>query len=291
MRASCVRALPDRVPNPNAGIAPATAQALSRVTGDFQYARPKPGSGTLQLCRARGKQGQIERLPTMRSPLVVFDLDGTLADTNRDLIPALNRTTAREGLPAIPFSDVGHVVGHGARAMLQRAFAYHGRELTPTTEERLFDWFLVDYGQNLAVETVLFDGVLESLDHLAEAGYRLAVCTNKPEALAMRLLDALNVTQRFAAVTGGDSFAYRKPDPRHLMHTIEMAGGAAQTSLMIGDSPTDVATARAAGVPVVAVDFGYTDVPPAELGADILISHFSELTAAVAALLPAAVRN
>lgn len=227
----------------------------------------------------------------MQSPLVVFDLDGTLADTNRDLIPALNRTTALEGLPAVPFADIGHVVGHGARAMLQRAFAYHGRSLTPATEERLFERFLIDYGENLAVATILFEGVVDALDLLAGDGYRLAVCTNKPEALARRLLDALDVTRRFAAITGGDSFTFRKPDARHLTQTVEMAGGVVAHSVMIGDSPTDVATARAAGIPVVAVDFGYTDVAPTQLGADVLISHFRDLPAAVALLRPVATRK
>ena len=215
--------------------------------------------------------------PADIQPLIVLDLDGTLADTNRDLIPVLNRITATTGLPPIAMEDVGHVVGHGAKAMIERAYTFHG--ITPSREliERLFADFLVDYEVNLAVDTVLFDGVERALQRFQDNGWRLAVCTNKFEGLARKLIEALGQSDRFAAITGGDTFDYRKPDPRHLTGTIELAGGDATRTIMVGDSITDVRTAKAADIPVIAVDFGYTDIPPTELGADRLISHYDEL--------------
>jgi phosphoglycolate phosphatase len=220
----------------------------------------------------------------MAAPILVFDLDGTLADTMRDLIPVLNRTTASEGLAEIPFSDVGHVVGHGARAMIEKAFAYHGRELDPSLHDRLFDQFLVDYEASIAANTVLFEGAEMALDHFAGQGWLLGVCTNKPERLAVKLLDELGVLTRFAAVTGGDTYPYRKPDPRHLTGTIEKAGGDVSRAVMVGDSRTDIDTAKQAGIPVVAVDFGYTDIPVRELSPDRVISHFDRLREAVESL-------
>ncbi len=220
------------------------------------------------------------------SPILVFDLDGTLADTMLDLIPVLNRTTASVGLEAIPISDVGHVVGHGARAMIERAFAYHGRPLAPEVHDRLFDDFLVDYERNIAANTVLFDGALDILEQYGRDGWKLAVCTNKPEKLAVRLLEELGVAGRFASITGGDTYPWRKPDPRHLTGTIAKAGGDPARAVMVGDSRTDIDTARAAGIPVIAVDFGYTDTPVRDLRPDRVISHFSELPLAIRGFFP-----
>jgi phosphoglycolate phosphatase len=220
-------------------------------------------------------------------PILVFDLDGTLADTILDLIPVLNRVTATQGLEAIPIADVGHVVGHGARAMIERAFAYHNRTLDEAIHEKLFTDFLTDYEENIAANTVIFEGAMDVLDALEAQGWKFAVCTNKPEKLAVKLLQELGVAHRFAAVTGGDTYPYRKPDPRHLTNTIEKAGGNRERAVMIGDSRTDIDTAKAAGIPVVAVDFGYTDVPVRLLGPDVVISHFSELPKAVDTIFPA----
>jgi len=218
-------------------------------------------------------------------PVLVLDLDGTLADTNRDLIPVLNRVTAAEGVPPIAMADVGHVVGHGARAMIERAYAHHRRPLVAGTLDRLFDAFIADYSVNLAANTVLFDGVEPSLDLFASQGWLLAVCTNKQEDLARRLLDELGLGNRFAAITGGNTFAWRKPDPRHLTETVSRAGGDPRNAVMVGDSITDIRTAQAAGIPVVAVDFGYSEVPVGQLGPDRVISHYDELFDAAGALL------
>ncbi|GIL00661.1 MAG: phosphoglycolate phosphatase, bacterial [Alphaproteobacteria bacterium] len=220
-----------------------------------------------------------------RPPLLVLDLDGTLADTMRDLIPVLNRVTATAGLAPIGNGEVGHVVGHGARAMIEKAFAFHGRPLDEGLLDRLFDRFIEDYSRNLARNTVLFDGVARALDRFAEDGWLLAVCTNKQERLAARLIGELGQAHRFAAISGGDTFAFRKPDPRHLVETIALAGGVPARTVMVGDSVTDIDTARAAGIPVVAVDFGYSGVPVAQLRPDRVISHYDELWEAARALV------
>lgn len=217
-------------------------------------------------------------------PLLVFDLDGTLADTIRDLIPVLNRVTAKVGLPAIGMENVGHIVGHGAKAMLARAFAFYGRQADEALIDSLFEDFLVDYEANIAGGTILFDGVEDALDRFASNGWRFAICTNKLERLARLLIEELGETDRFAAITGADTFAWRKPDPRHLTETVQLAGGDVARTVMVGDSSTDVKTAKAANIPVIAVDFGYTDIPVEQLGADRIISHYDELWDAVHAL-------
>lgn len=213
----------------------------------------------------------------MARPIVVIDLDGTLADTNRDLIPVLNRTIATQGLAPLAFSDVGHIVGHGAKAMLVRAFQFRGVQIDEALLELLFARFLEDYWENISVSTVLFDGVTEALDRLAADGFLLSICTNKTHRMAEKLLRELGVRHRFASVTGGDSYAFRKPDPRHLFETIALAGGDPARAVMVGDSRTDIDTAKAAGIPVVAVDFGYSDVPVALLSPDAVISHYRDL--------------
>lgn len=221
----------------------------------------------------------------MTSPTLVLDLDGTLADTIRDLIPALNRTTASLGLEPIHMTEVGHVVGHGAKAMIQKAFDFHNKALSNDMLEKMFEHFLVDYEKNICVDTVLFDGVIESLSDFQNDGWNLAVCTNKHDSLAVELLKELDIFDRFAAVTGGNTFEFRKPDPAHILKTIELAGGQTDNAIMVGDSITDISAAKAGNVPVVAVDFGYSETPVRELSPDRVISHYSELKSAAVELL------
>lgn len=219
-----------------------------------------------------------------RDRCIVFDLDGTLADTARDLIPALNRTIAIAGVPAVAPADIRAVLGHGARVMIERAFAMSGAKLAVDVHDALYRRFLVDYEENIAVNTVLFDEAGETLESLANAGFPLAVCTNKPAAMARLLLDRLGIARRFAAITGGDSFAFKKPDPRHLIETVRLAGAAPARAVMVGDSLADIRAARQAGIPVIAVDFGYSDGPMATLAPDAVISRFSQLPKAIATL-------
>ena len=217
--------------------------------------------------------------------LAVFDLDGTLADTAPDLAATLNVILRGEGLPALPLAEARQMIGHGARVMLERGLEAAGREVTPARLDELYRLFLVHYADHLCVETRLFPGVLGALDALEAEGFRFAVCTNKVEAHSVRLLRALGIGDRFAAICGRDSFPYVKPDPRHLTLTIKKAGGTPADAVMIGDSRTDIVTAQAAGIPVVAVPFGYTDVPVESLRPDMVISHFDELPAAIFGLL------
>jgi phosphoglycolate phosphatase len=218
-------------------------------------------------------------------PIAVFDLDGTLADTIHDLIATLNVVMDREGLPHLPLQEGREMVGAGARALIERGLASVGREITPAHLDELHRHFMVHYGENLCVETTLFPGVVDALDLLEAAGFRLAVCTNKYEKHSVQLLESLGLAHRFAAICGRDSFPYFKPDPRHLTLTIEKAGGDPGRAIMVGDSVTDIATAKAAGIPSVAVTFGYTDIPVHQLGPDRIIDHYDELFGAAQALL------
>jgi phosphoglycolate phosphatase len=222
-------------------------------------------------------------------PLLVFDLDGTLAKTAGDLVATLNVILSREGLPPVALEDARKMVGAGARALVQRGFHAAGKTIEGPRLDRLFEDFLSYYEAHIADESHLFDGVVKALDRFEEAGWNFAVCTNKVEHPSVKLLEALGVSRRFKAICGQDTFRHdgkplAKPDPRVLLMTIERAGGVPTDTIMVGDSRTDIDTAKAAGIPVVAVDFGYTDVPVQDLGPDRVISHFDDLWDAVADL-------
>jgi phosphoglycolate phosphatase len=219
-----------------------------------------------------------------RPPIAVFDLDGTLADTAPDLIATLNRIMDREGLPRVRLEDARELIGAGARAMVSRGFELAGLELTPQRLEDLFQDFLAIYAEHLCEGSRLYPHVEMALDELEARGFTLAVCTNKAVGHSVRLLGALGVASRFAAICGRDSFPFFKPDPRHLTLTIEQANGDPARAVMVGDSRTDVATAKAAGIPVVAVTFGYTDVPVRDLDPNAVIDGFDELAAAIGRL-------
>ncbi|MFL4974745.1 MAG: phosphoglycolate phosphatase [Microvirga sp.] len=220
------------------------------------------------------------------APIVAFDLDGTLADTAPDLIMTLNAILAQEGLPPLPLERARNLIGAGARALIERGFEVAGRELAPGRLDELYRDFLAIYADNLCVETRLYPGVIESLDRLDADGFRLAVCTNKVERHSVLLLEALGIADRFAAICGRDTFPYIKPDPRHLTLTIDQAGGDRRQAVMVGDSRTDIVTAKAAGVPVVAVTFGYTDTPVRAMDPDRAIDRFEQLFEAVQDLVP-----
>ena len=191
---------------------------------------------------------------------LILDLDGTLVDSVPDLAAALNRLMAARGLPAFSRADVTSMVGDGAAVLLDRAFAARGR----APDGAALDAFLVDYTANTAVETRPFPGVVAGLDALVADGWRLAVCTNKPEAAARALLAALGLDRYFAAIGGGDSYPVRKPDPAHLLATLAAAGGTVAGAVMAGDHRNDVAAAHGAGVPCIFAAWGYG---PAAMGA------------------------
>jgi phosphoglycolate phosphatase len=223
----------------------------------------------------------------MTAPTIVFDLDGTLIDTAPDLIDTLNAVFAREGLPSVPYKIARNLIGGGARMMIARRIEAERGAVAPARIEQMFDDFIAHYSEHIADRSRPFLGLTDALDTLEADGYRFAVCTNKLERLSVLLLEKLNLTHRFAAICGQDTFGIQKPDPEMLRRTVLAAGGNLTHAIMIGDSATDIRTARAAGIPVIAVDFGYSERPIVEFGPDLIISHFAQLRAAIAAILPA----
>ena len=219
------------------------------------------------------------------TPLVVFDLDGTLAETAGDLMGALNHVLSLDGLPPLPVEQARSLLGAGGRALIRRGFTAAGRPLDEGRLEDLFRRFLAFYEAHIADHSHLYPGVVEALDRLEARGCAFAVCTNKMEAAAKQLLAELGVADRFRAICGQDTFAVSKPQPGALFGTIERAGGDPARAVMVGDSRTDIETARSAGVPCVAVDFGYTDRPVEEFDPQRVISHFDALEAAVSELM------
>ena len=219
---------------------------------------------------------------------VVFDLDGTLIDTAPDLIETLNVILKNERLPAVPYEDARLMIGGGARKMLELGLKADGRPTNGPEMERLFKDFIAYYAEHVADRSRPFPGLEGALDTLAAKGCKFAVCTNKMEHLSLLLLDALKMTSRFEFICGQDTFGTMKPDPEVLRRTIQKAGGDISRAVMVGDSATDINTAKAANVPVVAVDFGYTEIPVSKLGPDRIISHFSALPQAVLELMPGA---
>lgn len=213
---------------------------------------------------------------SLNGSLIVFDLDGTLVDTAPDLIGALNLVLAEQGLPAVPLASARHLVGRGARVLIERGFAEAGEPLSEGRASMLFGRFIDVYLGRIADESLPFDGLEGTLDRLQGAGARFAVCTNKPTNLSYALLDALKLTSRFDAIVGPDQGAH-KPDPRLLQIAVERAGGEIGRTLFVGDSMIDHATARAAGTPIVGVTFGYTETPLKADDFDGLIDGFPEL--------------
>jgi phosphoglycolate phosphatase len=217
-------------------------------------------------------------------PLLVFDLDGTLVDTAGDLIGTLNHILAAENIPPVPLETARPMLGAGARALIERGLSAAGRSISRERLEEMYLGFLAHYEAHIADESRTFPGVEAALDRFEAAGWAFAVCTNKIEHPSVRLLTELGLAERFRAICGQNTFAFCKPDPRALLATIDRAAGDPQRAVMVGDSKTDILTAQAAAVPVVAVDFGYTDRHVSEFAPDRVISHFGELWDAVQSL-------
>src|ERR1700736_271267 len=217
--------------------------------------------------------------------IIVFDLDGTLVDTAPDLINALNYVLNRECLPAVPPHSARKAIGAGARRMIERGLELEGRSVSPAALPRLPHDFVDHYAAHIADASRPFEGLEGALDDLSARGYRFAVCTNKLEWLSKRLLDRLGLSARFSAICGADTLGVSKPDPIILQQTIARAGGRLSSAIMVGDAGPDVGVARRAGIPVIGVEFGYTDVPMAELKPDRLIGHMGDLPEAVDSLV------
>jgi phosphoglycolate phosphatase len=216
---------------------------------------------------------------------VVFDLDGTLVDTAPDLINALNFVLDREGLPPVPLHSARNMIGAGARRLIERGLELEGRAASVGDITRLTDDFIAYYAEHIADVSRPFEGLESALDDLGKRGYRFAVCTNKLEWLSKLLLDRLGLSARFSAICGADTFGIAKPDPAILQQTVARAGGDISRAIMVGDAGPDIGVARRAGIPVIGVGFGYTEIPIAELKPDRLIHHMNELPAAVESLM------
>jgi phosphoglycolate phosphatase len=212
-------------------------------------------------------------------PALIFDLDGTLADTAPDLLGATNAVLAAKGRPLLDLAHLRHMVGFGARALIAQAMEASGAPVTEDQMPALVEIFLDHYRAHIADGTRLFPGVPETLAALKRRGARLGVLTNKPQELTDSLLPRLGLDGLFAAVYGAGRKPYTKPDPRIFHEVVVDCGGA--PGVMIGHSITDLNTARAAGAPCILFSYGFTPVPAAELGADLVLDDFAELPGAL----------
>jgi phosphoglycolate phosphatase len=213
----------------------------------------------------------------MNTRAVVFDLDGTLVDTAPDLARATNYVLATRGRSPVSAAELRGMVGLGARQLIRRGFAATGAPVAEEDIEELFAAFLAYYAENIAIDSRPFPGSTQVLELCRDSGMRLGICTNKPEALSRALIENLGLARYFGAIVGMDTIKVAKPDPRiygETLRRLEVNGG---RTVMIGDSETDVLTARAAGVPVIGVSFGYTQKPVAEFQPDYVADSYEEL--------------
>lgn len=213
----------------------------------------------------------------MQGMTIVFDLDGTLVDTAPDLVGATNHALADVGLAPVSADSLRPWISFGARRMIVEALASTGTAHPEPEVDRLLALFLAYYEANIALESRPFPGVRDVIATLRAEGARLAVCTNKRESLSRLLLTELGMLQNFDALAGRDTFPVSKPHPDHLFGAIAMAAGDPARAIMVGDSDVDIATAKAAGIPVVAVSFGYTQIPVSQLDPDHVIDHYDDL--------------
>ncbi len=209
------------------------------------------------------------------TPALIFDLDGTLADTAPDLLGATNAVLAAQGRALLDLGHLRHMVGFGAKALIAQAMEASGAPVTESQMPPLVDIFIAHYTAHIADNSRLFPGVAETLARLKAGGARLAVLTNKPQGLTDLLLPELALDGIFSAVYGAGRKAYTKPDPRIFHDVVEDCGGG--QAVMIGDSITDLNTARAAGAPCILMSYGFTPVPARELGADLVLDNFAQL--------------
>ena len=215
-------------------------------------------------------------------PTLVLDLDGTLVDTLPDLMDSLNRLMTAHRLDPFAPAEIARMIGDGAAVLVDRAMQARNRATSPSDLAA----FLADYGTHAAERSQLFPGVTEALEAARAAGWRLAVCTNKPVAPARHLLETLCIAAYFDAIGGGDSYPTRKPDPAHLLATLKAAGGDPAAAIMVGDHHNDVAAALAADIPVIFASWGY-GTPDMALDATAQAADFAEIPALADRLLKA----
>ncbi len=213
---------------------------------------------------------------------IIWDLDGTLIDSAADLTAALNRLLLEHGSKTLPEAAVRPMIGDGAARLVERAFAAAGTALSVESRDTMVRHFLRLYGENGVRETRRFDGALAVMDRLTRAGCIHGICTNKPHAITTVILDRLGFADRIGAVVGGDSTSQHKPHPAPLLSCLRQLGVPRVHALMIGDSAIDVLAARAAGLPVIIVSFGYSRDPVRSLGADAVVERLDQIPAVIA---------
>ncbi len=207
---------------------------------------------------------------------IVLDLDGTLIDSVPQVCWAMNRVFDEEGLGSLGVDEVEAIVGEGVKVMFEKALATRGGPSSfdlDTMIARYLDVYLSDP----AAQTVIYEGVCETLDFLTEQGLPMGICTNKPRASTRAVLDALGLTKYFDVVVTAEDTLNRKPDGRHVLETLAAMGRDGATAVMVGDSESDIRAGRDAGLATVAVTYGYCHVPFADLGADAVIDNFDAL--------------
>ena len=212
---------------------------------------------------------------------IVFDLDGTLIDSVPDVRAALNRILAEDDRRPLSLDEIKSMIGHGATAIVVKALKATGPAGTAEYVADVLGRYLDTYSQRPTEHTVVYPGVVETLEHFKAGGVAMGICTNKPRAVTLPVLEALGLDRYFSAVTCGDSVAHPKPDGRHVLETLEMMNADPAAAALVGDSETDIEAALDAGIPSLAVAWGYCLVPLESLGADAVIESFDELAAAV----------
>lgn len=217
---------------------------------------------------------------------IVFDLDGTLVETAPDLHAALNHTLAGKGLGPVPIQDIRMMIGNGAKALIRKGLSWHAQPIDEADlDSTLWPIFITHYLANITRLSHLFDEARTSLQQLKTLGFSLTVCTNKAQILAMEVLKGLDIDHLFDATLGGDITVSKKPDCAHILETLALSGGDRARAIMIGDSTTDERAARNAGLPFVFVPFGYEAESVEAIGADAVVSHYSQLPAALSRLI------
>jgi phosphoglycolate phosphatase len=226
-------------------------------------------------------QAPSDALIAARFDTVIYDLDGTLIDSAKDMQLAVSHVLADHGLPPVTEDDVRIFMGQGSKVTMAKAFAKHGKALDGAALSAATAEFVRYYEADPVSHTVAFDGVAQVVAHFARLGLRQGVCTNKFEKPSRMILEHLNLMPPIADVAGADTFPVRKPDPRHILMLVERMGGSSARTVMIGDSIHDVEAAHGAGLPAVLVSWGYTVRPASELGAEAVIQQFDALPEAL----------
>ena len=224
-------------------------------------------------------------LTALDGATIAFDLDGTLVETAPDLIGAVNAILIAEGFEPLAYGEGRPFISRGARWLLQRGLEIAGAQEPAARAAALFDRFIDYYGAHIADESLPFPGVIDALKTLKAAGAKLVVCTNKRTDLSRSLLAKLGMAELFEDVVGLDAVTAAKPDAAHLIEAVQAVGGNLARTVMVGDADIDSGAAKAAGAPLILVDFGYTEIPAVELAPDILLHRFDDLVDACAALL------